>query len=121
MQTLRNAHHLARFVLVWFVLTLGVAIASPVVHPRALELICSDAGVIKLVVQGEADGGLVKNHTLECPMCIMGGGAPLVQVGLPLPAERVTAERPPAPLARPVAVSRAVPPPARGPPLFDAL
>jgi hypothetical protein len=117
MQTLRNAHHLARFVLVWFVLTLGVAIASPVVHPRAMELICSDAGVVKLVVQGEADGGLAKSHTLECPMCIMGGGAPLVQGGPLMPAERVTAVRALAPLATPVTVSRAVPPPARGPPL----
>lgn len=117
MQTLRNAHQLARFVLVWFVLTLGVAIASPVVHPRVMELICSDAGVFKLVVQGEANGGLAKNHTLECPMCIMGGGAPLVQSGPPLPASRVTAECPQPPLATSVAVHRAAPPPARGPPL----
>ncbi|WP_210542365.1 DUF2946 family protein [Rhodoferax sp. PAMC 29310] len=116
MQFLRNAHHLARFVLAWFVLTLGVAIASPVVHPRVMELICSDAGVVKLVVQGEADGGLVKNHTLECPMCIMGGGAPLVQSGSPLPAERVTAAYTLPLVTAPTAVSRTGPPPARGPP-----
>ena len=117
MQTLRNAHQLARFVLVWFVLTLGVAIASPVVHPRAMELICSDAGVFKLVVQGDADGGLAKNHTLECPMCVMGGGAPLVQSAPLLPDQRITAERPQPPLAAQIAVHRAAPPPARGPPL----
>jgi hypothetical protein len=117
MQTLRNAHHLARFVLVWFVLTLGVAIASPVVHPRVMELICSSAGDYKLVVQGEAGGGLVKNHTLECPMCILGGGAPLVMHGAVLPTERATAERPQPVLATPIAVNHAAPPPARGPPL----
>ncbi len=117
MQTLRNAHHFARFALVWFVLTLGVAIASPIVHPRAMELICSDAGVYKLVVRGEVDGGVVKNHTLECPMCIMGGGAPLVWDGPRLPTARVTAELPQPITAAPVAVHRASPPPARGPPL----
>lgn len=117
MHILRNAHHLARLVLGWFVLTLGVAIASPVVYPRAMELICSDAGTYKLVVRGEADGGVVKNHTLECPMCLMGGGAPLVQSGPFLPAARATSARPqPRGLAA-VAVSRAAPPPARGPPL----
>jgi hypothetical protein len=118
MQLLRNAHHLARFVLVWFVLTLGVAIASPVVQPRALELICSDAGVYKLVVRGEADGGLVTTHTLECPLCVMGGGAPLVMGELVLPAVLPTAERVQPVLSVPVAVQRAAPPPARGPPLF---
>ena len=117
MQTLRNAHHLARFVLVWFVLTLGVAIASPVVHPRAMELICSDAGAYKLVVRGEADGGLVKNHTLECPMCVMGGGAPLVWGAPVFPTERAMSERPQSFLSAPPAVNRAAPPPARGPPL----
>ena len=117
MHTLRNAHHLARLVLGWFVLTLGVAIASPVVYPRAMELICSDAGTYKLVVRGEADGGVGKNHTLECPMCIMGGGAPLVQSGPFLPAERAMSERPQPRWLAPIAVSHAAPPPARGPPL----
>ena len=117
MQTLRNAHHFARFVLVWFVLTLGVAIASPVVHPRTVTLICSDAGVYKLVVQGEAEGGLVKNHTLECPMCVMGGGAPLVLSAPVLPSECATAVSPSPLWATPIAVNRAAPPPARGPPL----
>ena len=39
MQTLRHAHLLARFVLVWFVCALGVAVASPMVHPQAMELV----------------------------------------------------------------------------------
>ena len=117
MQSLRNAHQLARFVLVWFVLTLGVAIASPAVHPQAMELICSDAGVYKLVVRGEAEGGLVKNHTLECPLCVMGGGAPLVMGGPVLPTVLPTAECVQPALSVPVAVQRAAPPPARGPPL----
>lgn len=116
MQTLRNAHQLARFVLAWFVLTLGVAIASPVVHPRAMQLICSAAGDYKLVVQDDAGGGVVQHHTLECPMCVMGGGAPLV-LGVPVMAtERAMAVRPQPPLTTRIAVSPALLPPARGPP-----
>ena len=116
MQFLRNAHQLARFVLAWFVLTLGVAVASPVVHPQAMELICSDAGVYKLVVRGEAEGGLVKNHTLECPLCVMGGGAPLVMTGPVLPILFPVAERVQSVVSVPFVVYRAAPPPARGPP-----
>jgi hypothetical protein len=33
MQTLRHARQLTRFVLVWFALALGVAMASPLVSP----------------------------------------------------------------------------------------
>ena len=44
MPALRRAHRLASFVLIWFVLSLGVAVASPVVHPQAMELVCSAAG-----------------------------------------------------------------------------
>lgn len=116
MQPLRNAHQLARFVLAWFVLTLGVAIASPVVHPQAMELICSDAGAYKLVVRGEAGGGVLKNHTLECPLCVMGGGAPLVMSGPVLPTSLPIAERVQPVVSAPVAAYRAAPPPARGPP-----
>ncbi|MBL0252724.1 MAG: hypothetical protein IPQ12_09165 [Polaromonas sp.] len=55
MQTLRSAHHLARLVLVWFALSLGVAIASPVVNPQDLQMVCTGSGAMKLVVTN-ADG-----------------------------------------------------------------
>ena len=35
MEPLRRAHHLARLVLAWFVLAVGVAAAAPLVHPQA--------------------------------------------------------------------------------------
>ena len=54
MQTLRHAHFLARFVLVWFALAIGVAIASPIVNPQAIELICSGSGgAMKLLVKSD--------------------------------------------------------------------
>lgn len=117
MQALRHAHHLARWVMLWFALTLGVAIASPWVSPRTMELVCSTGGVMKMVVlndQGEVTTSL--HSSLDCPLCL----------GLTLPPEpHFAAPPPPAPpgpvllptLARhvlPVAIGGPLPP--RGPP-----
>lgn len=82
MQTLRNAHLLARFVLVWFVLSMGVAIASPLVQPKGMQLICSAAGAI--TVQFDQGGGGASGsqaNTLDCPLCAA-AGAPPPQVAL---------------------------------------
>ncbi|WP_370678626.1 DUF2946 domain-containing protein [Comamonas sp. GB3 AK4-5] len=71
MHALRNAHHLARWVMLWFALTLGVAIASPWVSPRTMELVCTTGGVMKMVVlsdQGEAVTSL--HSSLDCPLCL---------------------------------------------------
>ena len=73
MQTLRRARYLARLVLAGFALALGVAIASPIVQPKTMELVCSVGGAVKLVVNG-ADGadGAAASHgnTLDCPLCL---------------------------------------------------
>ncbi len=44
MQALRTSSMLARLILAWFMLTVGAAIASPIVHPQAMELVCSTGG-----------------------------------------------------------------------------
>ena len=41
LQTLRQALNLTRLVLVWFALSVGVAIASPMVNPQAMDLVCT--------------------------------------------------------------------------------
>jgi hypothetical protein len=71
LQTLRNAHRLTRFVLVWFALFLGVAVASPVINPESLQLVCTSSGNVKLVV-ATTDGqdGTDKSHSLDCPLCL---------------------------------------------------
>ena len=76
MQTLRRAHHLARLVLVWFALSLGVAIASPVVNPQDLQMVCTGSGAMKLVVTNananldtDQDSTLLSMH---CPLCATG-------------------------------------------------
>jgi len=80
MQYLRNASQLARFVLVWFALSVGVAIASPVVNPKGVDMVCSSAGVMKLVVQGQGDDsdGAASNLTMDCPLCAGIGAPPTV-------------------------------------------
>ena len=118
MQTLRNAHLLARFVLVWFMLSLGAAVASPIVNPQSSELICSSAGVMKLIVMTDDGGKEVSDSMLDCPLCATGGVPPP-------PLARASAE-----LAQPlshvlqtipsahIAALTAAPLPARGPPPF---
>ena len=118
MQTLRNAHLIARFVLVWFALFVGVAIASPLVKPQAMELICSGMGVMKMQVQGDDGAQDLSLKTLDCPLCATSNAPP--------PVARLTAE-PVQPLAYVLrsipaahrAAITAVPPPARGPPDFS--
>lgn len=76
MQTLRSAHHLARLVLVWFALSLGVAIASPVVNPQDLQMVCTGSGAMKLVVTDvnanlDTDQGTAL-LSMHCPLCATG-------------------------------------------------
>jgi hypothetical protein len=74
MQTLRNAHLLARFVLVWFVLFVGVSVASPIVSPQASQMVCSAMGGMKMVLADDsANSGssdtLKLSSNMDCPLC----------------------------------------------------
>ncbi|KOC19005.1 hypothetical protein GL58_25720 [Comamonas testosteroni] len=71
MQALRNSLSLTRLVLAWFMLTLSIAMASPIVHPKAIEVVCTSSGsmqVIMLDEDGQATPGL--HHSLDCPLCL---------------------------------------------------
>ncbi|PKO59025.1 MAG: hypothetical protein CVU24_16120 [Betaproteobacteria bacterium HGW-Betaproteobacteria-18] len=93
MHTLRNAPWLARLALLWFVLTLGVAVASPMISGDQQVMLCSAGGVVKVVIN--EDGSTSSAPTaLDCPLCAVGGA---------------------------IVVSTAAPPPARGPPLAPLL
>ncbi|MBV2163950.1 MAG: DUF2946 domain-containing protein [Comamonas sp.] len=71
MQALRTSPLLTRLVLAWFVLMLGVAVVSSIVHPRAMAVVCTDSGSMQVVVLDE-DGQAVSgtHHTLDCPLCL---------------------------------------------------
>lgn len=107
-----------RWVLLCFVMSLGVAIASPIVHPQAVELVCSSAGAVKAVVQTDDGAQELGAGHMDCPLCVLAGAPPsvpslalpvqppLAQVALPLRVLHVT-------------VAAAAPPPARGPPVLS--
>ncbi|MBB1603915.1 hypothetical protein [Variovorax sp. UMC13] len=112
----RRLGALGGLVLWSFVLSLGVAAASPLLQPQALELVCASTGAVKMVVH-TADGvqELGAGH-LDCPLCLPGGAPPHAAsealATAPLPRGR---------LSRSVEATRvalaAAPLPARGPPL----
>jgi Protein of unknown function (DUF2946) len=115
MQAPRRAYTLAKFALVWFVLSIGAAIASPLVQPQAIELICSGSGAMKVLIKSDDGSATTTSHTLDCPLC--------AQISAPPPVTKLHAE-PAQPLAYAlqtipsahIAAKTAAPPPARGPP-----
>jgi hypothetical protein len=116
MQPLRNAHLIARLVLVWFVFSVGVAVASPLVKPQAMELICSSAGVMQVLFITD-DGGLdAASPGLDCPLCAATSAPlpPLARLTLE-PAQPLAYQRQGISSAH-VAALAAAPLPARGPP-----
>jgi hypothetical protein len=68
LQTLRNAHFITRFVLVWFALFIGVAVASPLVKPQSSQMVCSAMGGMKMVLDDASDTPTVSGG-MECPLC----------------------------------------------------
>ena len=116
MQALRLARFIARLVLVWFALSVGVAVASPMVNPKAIELICS-GGAMKLLVKGDDDSVPAAGRSLDCPLCAT-IGAPPSGAGVQLPAPcGLSPTLQTIPRAR-IAALTAAPPPGRGPPLL---
>ncbi len=87
------------------------------VHPQAMELVCSSAGMVKLIVHTE-DGQILEHQGMgaDCPLCVSGGAPPPMASPLkfatPLPLGRALQSIPAARLA----AATAAPLPARGPP-----
>jgi len=115
---LRSPARLARWVLLWFALSLGAAITAPVVHPQRMELVCAVGGAVKAFVQTDDGAQDIGVGAMDCPLCIMAvvpRDASAVALPMWRPAEPVLQPLPRVPLA----VFTGAPPPARGPPLFS--
>lgn len=69
MQTLRNSKFIAKLVLVWFALFLGSAIASTIIKPENLQMVCATGGVMKLVDTSSDDGKVNASSSMDCPLC----------------------------------------------------
>lgn len=119
MSSPRHLVRLARTLLACFALALVAAAISPLLQPRALQVVCSADGQWRLLAgtdEGQpAPGG---THALDCALCLPAGA----------PAARLPAlAPPPAPASRPrvlrahahrVRQTRAPLPP-RGPPAWS--
>ena len=121
MSFLRHTRHLGlvgRCVLLWFAMSLGVAVASPIVHPQAMELVCSAAGAVKVIVHADDGAQELGASHMDCPLCVLTGAPPPAapRAGLPSPLPLGRALQP-IEAAR-IAAATAAPLPARGPPAF---
>jgi hypothetical protein len=111
MSSHRTLTFLARLVLAWFVLHVGVGIAAPVIQPHTVQLICA-GGMLKVVLDGGEQSQAAAS--VDCPLC----SPALAPPPAAKPAGRIST--PPAAVAQHATgvtprVTEA-PPPARGPP-----
>jgi len=113
MYPLRQTRRLARHVLAWFVLSLGLSFVLPLLAQPSVELVCSSGGVMKMVTP-DVGGGAAHQHQ-DCSVCMSVALPPAISLGAPvLPFT-------PRPLPLAIDISRAAadaapPLPARGPP-----
>ena len=56
--------------LAWFVMSMAVAVAAPVVQPQSSLLVCSASGMVKLVDSGGDETNAAGSHTLDCVLCL---------------------------------------------------
>jgi len=85
MQTLRRFTMLTRLVLAWFVLSLGVAVAAPVIAPQHILFVCTGTGAMKVLTQVEDGSTTEQVHSrMDCPLCAT-VSAPPPQPGVAVP------------------------------------
>lgn len=84
LQSLRHSRTLARLVLVWFALAMGVAVAAPAVQPVVLGGICSAAAAADGGSQPDGHSTAGSHHSLQCVMCLAAGGPPSAPAATPL-------------------------------------
>ncbi|NBY53865.1 MAG: DUF2946 domain-containing protein [Betaproteobacteria bacterium] len=119
MHTLRSSKLIAKLVLVWFALFLGSAIASTVIEPGSMQMVCTAGGGMKMVDTSGDDGGIGATASMDCPVC--------ASVTAPPPPPLTVHFEKLSPLAHalhPIAAARiasvtAPPLPSRGPPILD--
>jgi hypothetical protein len=69
MNALRSSKLIASLVLAWFALFLASAVASPVIKPGSMQIVCSAGGGMKMV-DIDGNGGEVKaSASMDCPLC----------------------------------------------------
>ena len=118
LQSLRKASWLGRLVLAWLLLATAAALASPLIKPPTMGMVCSSSGWSTVVLSSDDGEQAPAGLTPDCPLC--------TSLCAPPPAIRQTATALPAsarlacPLSTPRATaSCAAALPARGPPALS--
>ncbi|MBS0607991.1 MAG: hypothetical protein KGM60_07015 [Comamonadaceae bacterium] len=118
MDSLRSPDRLRWWIVAWFIFSLGATLATPVVQPRGVELVCSAIHGAALVVHGDTGNAVLDTLGMDCPLCLLGSAPPQRTANTPstLPHVHVAPVAPPLVFAM---APMATPPPARGPPSFS--
>lgn len=121
MKTLRSIPWLRRLVAAWFIVSMGVAMASPLVQPRAMELVCSASGLTKIIIHS-AQGNAVdaSDMDMDCSLCLLANTPPDPQQAR-LPALSPAAQLRATKSLDHIPAAMGAPPPARAPPFFTRL
>jgi hypothetical protein len=110
-----HLRRVARFMLVWLGLVLGAAVASPLVHPQAMTMVCTAAGGLTWVPMSDDGSPAQASSHLDCPLCVPISAPPPAAVLAPLPPSLPTARI--APVAAPtLQLAKVQPWQARAPP-----
>lgn len=118
MQTSIATRTLRLWVMALFVMAMFAAAASPLIHPQAVEVVCSGSGAIRLVIK-TTDGLVAADAAgMHCPLCLAADAPP--------PAYTVALVAAPLPVFLPRFYKQvsalggwALRPPARAPPVFS--
>lgn len=115
MHTLRSSRLIVGLVLAWFALFLGSAVASTVIKPGSMQIVCSAGGGMKMV-DVDGDGGEVKvSATMDCPLCASVASPPSHSSSLSIKPSALEHALHPIAAAH-IAALTAPPLPSRGPP-----
>lgn len=119
MHALRHFTFLTRLVLAWFVLSLGVAVASPLVAPQDLQMVCTGAGAMKVMVTTD-DGSTheLAGTTMDCALCVPVAPPPAMVQVVVEPIHPLAYALQGIPSAH-IAARTAAPLPPRGPPNYS--
>ncbi|MBA4343711.1 MAG: hypothetical protein C0423_16350 [Methylibium sp.] len=118
MQSLQLPHLrrpcVCRWLLGCLLLSWCVAYAAPLIHPAALELVCSTGGSLRLI--DLSTGEDASSSMTDCALCLAGGAPPPAAASLPdfFPPGPPTLGRK---QRLTLTASSSAPPPARGPPV----
>ena len=116
MPSSHTARTVVRFMLAWFALYLGAAVAAPLLTPGGYAVVCSADGIARVVQTDDTGAPAEARASLHCPLCVPAGAPPPAAVTPAATPLQTLACALPAPVEVWPSALTAAPPPARGPP-----